>query len=494
MDAVEFENMMDLSTSFTSSKSTRWERKAATAAKAQGNSGLAESSSKSKCADRFIPNRSGMQGSQAAFSGTDENCNNVSDEESEAHASMSSSTSSADFAKLLNASTSGESISDVGSGTRVLAFKNKAPAPRDGYQNSLKVLYSQNNAKRVDAVKTTRHISSAPARILDAPDLLNDYYLNLLSWGATNTLAVALSTCVYLWDAQSGGIKELMNVDDTPDDYVSSVAWLPETGTHLAIGTASNSVQLWDVQAGKQVRSMDGHASRVGALAWNGHILSSGSRDTSIINHDVRIRDHCVGKMNTHTQEVCGLAWSPDGQYLASGANDNTLCIWDASTCTQSMDAAPRHVLTEHQAAVKALAWSPHERNLLASGGGTADRTIKFWNASSGTLINSIDTGSQVCSLQWSPFEKELLSSHGYAENQLCVWKYPTMTRVKELKHHSQRVLHTAVSPDGTMVCSGAADETLCFWNVFAADSKKKGDASANGGLTRKSSSSLSIR
>ena len=75
-----------------------------------------------------------------------------------------------------------------------------------------------------------------------------------------------------------------------------------------------------------------------------------------------------------------------------------------------SMNATPRHVLTDHQAAVKALAWSPHERNLLASGGGTADRCVKFWNAQSGALINSIDTGSQVCALQWSPFEKELLS------------------------------------------------------------------------------------
>jgi len=57
-------------------------------------------------------------------------------------------------------------------------------------------------------------------------------------------------------------------------------------------------------------------------------------------------------------------------------------------------------VLTDHQAAVKALAWSPHERNLLASGGGTADRSIKFWNAASGALINSVDTGSQGMTVQ----------------------------------------------------------------------------------------------
>jgi WD40 repeat protein len=85
---------------------------------------------------------------------------------------------------------------------------------------------------------------------------------------------------------------------------------------------------------------------------------------------------------------------SPDGSYLASGANDNTLCITDSANM-HLQDSVPKFVLTDHQAAVKALAWSPHERNLLASGGGTADRSIKFWNAASGALINSVDTGSQ---------------------------------------------------------------------------------------------------
>lgn len=52
--------------------------------------------------------------------------------------------------------------------------------------------------------------------------------------------------------------------------------------------------------------------------------------------------------------------------------------------------------LTEHTAAVKAITWSPHQNGLLASGGGTADRCIRFWNTTSGNQLNSIDTGSQV--------------------------------------------------------------------------------------------------
>ena len=46
-------------------------------------------------------------------------------------------------------------------------------------------------------------------------------------------------------------------------------------------------------------------------------------------------------------------------------------------------------------------------------------------------MLNSIDTHSQVCALQWNTHEREILSSHGYSQNQLCLWKYPTMKKVK---------------------------------------------------------------
>jgi len=445
-EIVDFENMMSLDQPIKSSTLCRWERK----------------QQSSLSSDRFIPNRNGMERSQHALS------DDISDESAE----------QSDYLKILSASTS-ENSTDA-SNSRVLAFKNKAPAPKDGFQNSLKVLYSQHTGKTNDSVKSSRHIQSAPVRILDAPELMDDYYLNLLSWSSSNSLAVALSQSVYIWDAATGAIKELLNLPDA-DDYVSSVSFIPQGGNHLAVGTAGNVIQLWDVEAGKQVRTLRGHSARVGALAWNNHMLTSGSRDNSILNHDVRIQNNIIGTMTSHTQEVCGLSWSPDGSYLASGANDNTLCIYDAAATTSTQTAGqPRHMLTDHQAAVKALAWSPHERNLLASGGGTADRCIKFWNASSGSLINSVDTGSQVCALQWSPFEKEILSSHGFAENQLCLWKYPSMARTKELKGHTSRVLHMAVSPDGSLVCSGAADETLRFWNVFASEGKRKGIAESS--------------
>lgn len=87
-------------------------------------------------------------------------------------------------------------------------------------------------------------------------------------------------------------------------------------------------------------------------------------------------------------------------------------------------------VSSQHQAAVKALDWCPWQTNILASGGGTADRTIKFWNCNNGQCINSVNANSQVCAILWSQTYRELVSAHGFANNQLIIWKYPSLTKV----------------------------------------------------------------
>jgi len=253
----------------------------------------------------------------------------------------------------------------------------------------------------------------------------------------------------------------------------------------------------WDAHAVKQVRTLEGHTARVGSLSWNQHWLSSGGRDSVIIQHDHRSSNHIVSTYGGHTQEVCGLKWNEDGTTLASGGNENYLCLWDAAMSRRNSNErgsegrnheSPRLILTQHQAAVKALAWCPFHRGLLASGGGTADRTIKFWNSNSGALLNSVDTGSQVCSLLWSKHQQELCSSHGFSENQLILWRYPRMTKIQEFKGHTARVLHMDQSPDGSCVVSAAADETLRFWDVFGSPPNKKNDTVAMGQFSNRTS------
>lgn len=355
---------------------------------------------------------------------------------------------------------------------RILAYQTKAPAPPESHMNPLRVVYS---VKTPMSTKSgSRFIPTNPERILDAPDIINDYYLNLLDWSSENIVTVALGSAVYLWNAATGNIEVLFENEE--GDHACSLAWT-EVGNILAVGTSSGNVELWDCNKMRRLRVMTGHSARIGSLAWNSHMVSSGSRDGSIIHHDVRQREHLIGTITGHTQEVCGIKWSPDAKYLASGGNDNLVNIWTADAAAGSAATSPVLVLNEHQAAIRAIDWCPWQSNILATGGGTADRCIKFWNVSNGSCLNSVDTKSQVCSLLFSKNYKELISAHGFANNQLTVWKYPSMVKQVDLVGHTQRVLQMAMSPDGSTVLSAGADETLRLWSCFAPDpnlSKKK--------------------
>ncbi|KAK1790690.1 hypothetical protein P4O66_014556, partial [Electrophorus voltai] len=343
-----------------------------------------------------------------------------------------------------------------------------AQTPPTGYQNNLKVLYSQ--VPTPVSIKKTRYISSVPERILDAPELRNDFYLNLMDWGRQNLMAVALSEQVYLWDAAIGDIILLKKMEEE-NGFVCSVSWSND-GNFLAIGTSDCKVELWDVQYKKRLRSMAGHRARVGCLSWNDHILSSGSRSGLIHQHDVRVADHHLFTLRGHSQEVCGLTWSPDGRYLASGGNDNTVNIWPGvQGGTQQLAV---HSFSEHQGAVKALAWCPWQPSILASGGGTSDRHIRIWNVNSGSCVSAWDTQSQVSSLVFAPNYKELVSGHGFAHDKIFIWKYPSLAKVTELEGHDGRVLNLALSPDGSTVASISADETIRLWKCFEKDSSKK--------------------
>lgn len=353
--------------------------------------------------------------------------------------------------------------------------------------------------------KTPRAVSKVPYKVLDAPELQDDFYLNLVDWGNSDVLAVGLADCVYLWSRDDGQVKQLCHLEN---DTVTSVNWI-QRGSHLAIGTNKGLLLIYDTVAERRLRVMTGHTARISSLAWNAHILSTGSRDRTILHRDVRLPAQYLRRLTGHKQEVCGLKWNSETEQLASGGNDNKIFVWD------KMEERWQHRWGEqeggHKAAVKAIAWSPHQRGLLASGGGTADRCIKFWNTISTSqttsstglptnlpsnqptlglglsstiatlsdatspsaqqpnphLIRSHDTGSQVCNLLFSQRSSELVSTHGYSQHAINIWKYPSMRQVVSLTGHTYRVLYLSMSPDGAIIVTGAGDETLRFWDAF---------------------------
>ncbi|KAI0392787.1 WD40 repeat-like protein [Xylariaceae sp. FL0594] len=455
-------------------------------------------------ADRYIPNRSNSSAIANVGSGKlDVQKKSRSKNNSESSSILSSATDAA-IASLEGLSINDEeeattysrpspntiayqdslaSACGVNLNTRILEFK---PAPPESSKPiDLRQQYNRPlKPAGASSAQFRRRIATAPERVLDAPGLIDDYYLNLLDWSSGNQVAIGLERNVYVWSADEGSVSCLL--ETSPDTYVSSVKW-SDDGAYVGVGIGTGEVQIWDVAEGTKIRSMFGHDTRVGVMGWNKHLLSTGARSGLVFNHDVRVAEHKVAELVSHTSEVCGLEWRSDGAQLATGGNDNLVSIWDARSL-----AVPKFTKTNHKAAVKALSWCPWNMNLLATGGGSYDRHIHFWNTTSGARVNSIDTGSQVTSLRWSTSYREIVSSSGFPDNSLSIWSYPTLVRNVEIPAHESRVLHSCLSPDGQMLATAAADESLKFWKLFE---KKPGSGSgANMGAKAEMAGQMTIR
>lgn len=303
--------------------------------------------------------------------------------------------------------------------------------------------------------EVNRKIQKAPFKVLDAPDLQDDFYLNVVDWSMSDVLAVGLGTSVFTWSFQNNMVEKVMNFPDNV--LVSGVCWDTHSNM-LALGSISGVVKLWDVNKRSNVLDIKDHQERVGALSLQGNLLLTGSRDKSVLMHDLR-EGKRVMSFPGHKQEVCGLRWSPDGTYFASGGNDNKLFVFSPKMSLPLMKK-------NHKAAVKAIAWNERNPGILATGAGTADRCIRLWNINEKKLIDFKDTGSQICNIAFSKLDDELITTHGYSNNEICVWKVKNLKKIASLTGHASRVLYLAVDPRGENIVTGAGDETLRFWNL----------------------------
>lgn len=309
----------------------------------------------------------------------------------------------------------------------------------------------------------SRKISKTPFKVLDAPFLQDDYYLNVVDWSKDNTLAVGLGNAVYMWNFFTYNVSKVTQLGN--DNIVSSVCW-DRTESMLVVGTMNGTVQYWDAEQKKKLFEISDHYERVGAVSLHNKQLLTGSRDRSILYYDLRTRSKPITAYQNHKQEVCGLKWDPNGEYFASGGNDNKLFVYSPKTAFPLMKK-------KHKAAVKALGWSERQMGLLATGAGSADRCLRLWNVKEQTLVDFRDTGSQVCNLVFSKHNNEIVTTHGFSNNEINIWQVDGIRKIATLSGHTSRVLYLSVSPDGENIVTGAGDETLRFWDLNYAEKRE---------------------
>lgn len=336
-------------------------------------------------------------------------------------------------------------------------------------------------------------------KILDAPELLNDYYSSLIAWsGYKNVLAVALQKSVYLWSAQTG--PKFIGLPN----FASLITTLSFSEKRfLAIGRQDQTLIIYDISTNETILTHSLCDRVVTCMAWkpsSDSELFIGDQHGSITNfrisklmtyaddkdtgHEYTLSE--VYSFRGHSQQICGLfllnltytvekltlagiAFSPTLDQIAVGGNDNLVTLWD----TRKMKAPRLRFRMPHNAAVKALAFCPWLPHLLATGGGTNDRNLRFWHTKSGTLIECHDVEHQVTAVIWSLQKRQLVATFGFGDpdNHLMfgLFSFPGCKLLKKCraKYSSSRVLSVAISPDSSTICLASSDQTLQFFQIW---------------------------
>jgi hypothetical protein len=204
-----------------------------------------------------------------------------------------------------------------------------------------------------------------------------------------------------------------------------------------------------------------------------------------------------LARMTIHTQQICGLAWAPDGEMFASGGNDNNCFLFETKKVLHSNNSSGNtsasvdvregpggesiytvtnrsspvlqlpHTAAKHKwtlnAAVKAMAFCPWQRGLIAIGGGSNDRCIHFYHTRSGTCLATIDCAAQVTSLVWSQTRREIAATFGFTQPEhpyrVAVFAWPSCEQVVAVPWWDENRALCAVAYPGGPNGSQRADE-----------------------------------
>ncbi|QRV72059.1 hypothetical protein RhiJN_00073 [Ceratobasidium sp. AG-Ba] len=210
-----------------------------------------------------------------------------------------------------------------------------------------------------------------------------------------------------------------------------------------------------------QDKRLAGHTFWVRSVAYSpdGAYIASGSNENTIRMWDAHTGQQVGHPLTGHTDWVRSVAYSPDGAYIASGSDDKTIRMWDAHTGQQV-----GHPLTGHTDWVRSVAYSP-DGAYIASG--SDDKTIRMWDAHTGQQVGHPLTGhtSSVESVAYSPDGAYIAS--GSLDRTIRMWDAHTGQQVGHpLTGHTSSVWSVAYSPDGAYIASGSEDRTIRMWDA----------------------------
>lgn len=288
-------------------------------------------------------------------------------------------------------------------------------------------------------------LSGNAFKVLDAPNISDDFYTNTIDCSEEEKLLIALGSHIYFYDPTA---KVRVHHVGTAHDSVPSVRWLSQR----ALSNDGSITSLVELDG---TTKMTWSTSRVNSLCtFSNTVFLAGGTGRTVSMLETRSPKRLMS-LDRHGGSICQIVAKHE-TYIATGANDNLCCIWDIRRPRK-----PVHTI-HTEAAVKGLLWAP-EQNLLI-GSGCLDKRIRCVNTVSGAVLSSVQTDGQVTGLCWSRDQKTLFSSHGYGNYGLARWSYPGLEYVESNSTFSGRVLHLCKSDNSVIAAS--SDETLRFFTA----------------------------
>lgn len=233
-------------------------------------------------------------------------------------------------------------------------------------------------------------------------------------------------------------------------------------GQYLATGDINHEIHVWQVSEGKRILSCRVDEGWVWGLAFspNGQFLAS-SANRVVKFWDLQTGD-CLDCLGGYGDRIFSLAFSADGRYLATGSEDALIRIWDVKT------RRLLHTLTGHTDEVRSVVFSPQSYAdprvgyLLASG--SYDGNVRLWEIPSGDCLRVLQGHTDwVWSVDFSPDGQTLASSS--SDRTIKLWDITTGQTLSTLSGHPQQIRHVAFSPDGKTLASGGDDRQIRLWH-----------------------------
>jgi WD40 repeat protein/CheY-like chemotaxis protein len=212
-------------------------------------------------------------------------------------------------------------------------------------------------------------------------------------------------------------------------------------------------------------RTFRAHSSWVTGVAFStdGQRLASGSWGESVKLWDVSTGRELGTVGGRSKKEVQTLVFSPDGRWLATENSENTVVLWDATTGLQVRSfPSDRPKGTPGSAWVYSIAFSPDGRWLASA---VDDKTIRIWDVGTGEKVRDLTAlRRSVMYARFSPDGRWLASGDG--DKNVEVWNVSTGQVVERLSGHKDVVNALAFSPDGRWLASASSDKTIKLWDV----------------------------